>query len=69
MSAFERRYLECSNLIIGNVTSVLRAATPDELKEATLTAVKERVKREINEVLRTSWVQEVIFIEVSYEVT
>ena len=67
--AFDRRYLECTIEIIDSVTSVLEASTTEERREAERTAIKERVKKAINTVLGTPWVQQVLFSEVSHEVT
>ena len=67
--AFDKQYLDRTMRVIDRVTSVLDASTREEREEATRTAIKERVKQAINEVLGTPWVQEVLFTEVVHEVT
>lgn len=66
--AFNTRYEQCTIAVIDRATSVLSASTTEERAEASRTAIKERVKRAINEVLETPWVQEVFFTEVTHEI-
>ena len=65
---FERRFEQCKIEVIDRVSTVLRASTTEERREGGHTAIKERVRREINEVLGTPWVQQVLFINVTHEV-
>ena len=65
---YNLRYQNCMNEIINNVSGILRASTTDERREANHTAIRERVKNEINLVLGTSWVQQVFFLDVVHEV-
>jgi len=66
---FDTRYEKCSIRVIDRVSSELRASTTDERKEASLAAIRERVKRRINDVLGTPWVQEVFFVQVNHSVS
>jgi len=65
---FERRFGECENEVIDRVTAILSASTTEERREAGHTAIKERVRRTINDVLGTPWVQQVFFAEITHEV-
>ena len=65
---FEKDYESRTAAVIGRVTEILRAATTEERAEAANTAIKERVKRAINDAFETPWVQEVHFTEVSHEI-
>jgi len=65
---FTRQYEKSMNTIIDRAFSVLYASETEERREAGHTALKERVKKEINNVLVAPWVQEVLFLEVSHEV-
>jgi len=47
---------------------VLHTSTTEERKEAGNMAIKERLKRAINDVIGMPWVREVIFTEISHEV-
>ena len=66
--SFDRRHERCTIEVIDRANGVLRASSTDERKEAGNTAIKERVKREINLVLGTPWVQQVLFTRVVHEV-
>ena len=65
--SFDRRYGESRIEIIDRITTVLNASTTEERGEPGNTAIKERVKKAINTVLGTPWVQQVFFTEVSHE--
>jgi hypothetical protein len=65
---FDKRYKECTNEVIDQVTIVLMASSVEERKEPTLTSLKEKVKRAVNEVLGTPWIQDVLCSDVSFEV-
>ena len=67
-SRFQRRYDQCMHEIIDRVTGLLAASTPDERMEAGYPRLKEKVKKGINEMLGTPWVQQVLFSDVVYEV-
>jgi hypothetical protein len=67
VAAFKKRSDECKYEIIDRVLSVLRASTYEERQEARLTAIKERIKQETNEVLGTPWVLQVFCSEISLE--
>lgn len=58
---FDKRYEACTYEIIDSVTTILDASTSDERMEAARTTIKEKVKRAVNEVLGTPWVQAVLF--------
>ena len=64
---FARRYEEATIEIIDRVSTVLRGSTTEERMELGSTAIKERVKQTINEVLGEPWVQQVFFTVVSLE--
>ena len=64
---FNLQYELCKNEIIDRVTVILNASTTAERKEAEHTAIKERVKRAINEVLGQPWIQTVFFSEITHE--
>jgi len=67
--AFDNRYAQCTIRVIDRATAVLSASTTEERAEATRTAIKERVKKVINEELGDPWVQEVLFIEPVHNVS
>jgi len=69
VKAFDNRYAQRTITVIDRATAVLDASTTEERGEATRTAIKERVKKKINEVLENTWVQEVLFTEVVHEVS
>jgi len=66
--SFERRFGDCENEIIDRVSVVLRSSTPEERREAGHTAIREKVRRAMNDVLGTPWVQQVFFSEITHEV-
>jgi flagellar basal body-associated protein FliL len=65
--AFNRRYESCKPEIEDRILTILKASTAEERMEATLTAIKEKIKRGINEVLGTPYVQRVLVTEFSLE--
>ena len=65
---FERRYEQCSGEVIDEVTKILTASTTSERMEPGLTAIKERVKPAINNILGGPWVQRIFVTDVTYEV-
>ena len=65
---FERRYGQAEDEIIDRITSVLHASTTAERQEAGHTAIRERLRRAINEVLGTPWVNQVFFTEITHRV-
>ena len=67
-SKFRSRYEACMIMVISSAGDVLRASLTEERQEASYTAIRARVKKEINNVLRTTWVQDVRFTEVSHAV-
>jgi len=69
VKAFDNRYAQRTITVIDRATAVLEASTTEERGEATRTAIKERVKKAINEVLENTWVQEVLFSEPVHEVS
>ena len=69
IKAFEKRYAECTMQVIAAATDELSGSSTEERAEATRTAIRERVKKVINEVLGNTWVQEVLFTEPVHEVT
>ena len=66
-SRFTKRYEECKNEIINDVTIVLQISTPEERGEPGYTTIREKAKKAINNVLRTPFVQQVLVSDVSYE--
>ena len=67
-SKFTTRYDACKNEVAFTVSSVLRASTPEERLEPSHTTIRARVQKEVNTVLRTSWVLTVYFTEVNHEI-
>ena len=67
-SKFNKQYENSTIAVISSASDVIRASTTEERKEATYTAIRARVKKKINEVLGTPWVQRVFFTEVSHTV-
>ena len=65
--AFDKQYLQYMHTIEDKVTTVLKASTREERKEAASTAIKQRIKREINRVLDTPLVQDVLVTESNFE--
>ena len=49
--------------ILDRITTILRMSTSQEREEADSTSIKEKSKKEINEVLGTPWVQKVLITE------
>jgi hypothetical protein len=66
--AFTRQYEQFRMRILDRVESVLTLSTRAERQETGHTAIKERSKKAINEVLGTPWVQEVLIAEFSFTV-
>jgi gluconolactonase len=64
---FQREYEAKENTILDQITVVLRATTEAERREPSLTAIKDKAKKAINEVLGTPLVQEVLLANVRYE--
>ncbi|MDR0521277.1 MAG: hypothetical protein LBH00_05435 [Planctomycetaceae bacterium] len=64
---FDRRYADCTNEVADQVTSTLTASSNDERNEVGHVAIKERIKKVINEVLGTPWVQSVFFTDWNVE--
>jgi|GEM_PF-2360886 len=67
--AFDRRYEQCVQQIIARVTRVISASTPADRNEVGHTAIQEKLKREINDVLQTPWVLEVLISEPNIQAT
>jgi len=67
-SRFQRRYDQCVQEIIDRATGILGASTTEERREPNHTTIKERLKRAMNEVLGTPWVQKILFSEVNHAV-
>ena len=61
--AFDRRYEHCVQEVSDRVDTVLRASTPMERQEVEHTTIRDRLKREINNVLQTPWVVDVLISE------
>ena len=66
-SKFDRLYEARENAIIDRVTTVLSVSTRDERLEPGHAALKEQVRRAINDVLGVAYVRQVLFAEVKYE--
>ena|GEM_PF-382934 len=66
---FDRRYAPIENEIIDRVTTVLAATAGMERREVGHTTIKEKLRRTINEVLGTPWVQEVYLSDVSVDLS
>ena len=66
-SKFNKRYEACMNDINDRITSVLYASNDNERREVGFTAIKEKIKRAINDVLGTPWVQAVFCTEPAFE--
>ena len=64
---FTRRYDECMFEIQARVVAILTASNDQERNEVNFTTLREKLKRAINGVLRTPWVQEVLFTEYGFE--
>jgi hypothetical protein len=66
--AFSERYEHCKTDVIDRVAAILHESTTEERREAEHTAIKERVRREINKVLKMPWVNTVLFTHVIHEI-
>ena len=64
---FDKQYKDRTAAIISRITEILRATTTEERLEAESTAIKEKVKRGINEVLGDPWVQQVLCSKVEID--
>jgi len=65
---FDREYERRTRQIVEAVEQIMREATRAERQEASLSAIRERAQRAINDILGTPWVQQVIVSEVTIEV-
>ena len=65
--AFNRQYELFKHAIEDRIITILKASTTEERMEATLTAIKEKIKRTVNGVLGTPWVVKVLVTEYSLE--
>jgi len=65
--AFDRQYSQYMHTIEDRVITVLKASTREERVEAASTAIKEKIRRAINEVLETPLVQQVLVTESNLE--
>ena len=65
--AFDREYERRMNAVMTAVTTVLQGSTSDEREEIGYTAIREKSKRAINQVLGTPWVQTVFVRDVVHE--
>ena len=63
---FDPQYALCMIEVIDRVSAELRVSTTEERKEAGNTAIKARVKKTINDVLGSPWVQQVFFTNVNH---
>ena len=68
VSKFDNRFAECKNEIVSQIEVVLRESISEERSDPRSTAIKEKAKIVINEVLRTPFVLEVLVSDKSYEV-
>ena len=64
---FDNLYGKCQNTILDRISGILAAATRDELSEPTFTAIKEKSKQAINEILEFPYVQEVLVADQNYQ--
>ena len=65
--SFDKRYKECNTEIEDHIVIILSASTVEERMEASLTTIKEKMKRAINEVLGTPWVTGVLVTDFCFE--
>jgi len=65
--AFDQRYAQCMHEIEDKINMILKASTREERMEAPLTAIKEKIKKEVNRILGPSYVLQVFCTEFSYE--
>ncbi|GHT09650.1 hypothetical protein FACS1894170_00530 [Planctomycetales bacterium] len=65
--AFDARYLGCQFEIIDAVTTALQGSTSDDRRSVGLTNIKEKVKKAINDVLGTPYIQEILTQDPSLE--
>ena len=65
---FERRFEQSKIEVIDRITAILHDSSMDERRESGLIIIKERVKRTINEVLGTPWVQQIFFSDITHAV-
>ena len=66
--AFTRQFEQFKLRVIERVENVLTLSTRAERQEIGHTSIKEKSKKAVNEVLGTSWVQEVLISEYSFTV-
>ena len=65
---YTTQYNNRSIEIIDAIASAMRATTQTEREEAGYTAIKEKIKRTINDILPVPYVRRVFFVEPSYTV-
>jgi flagellar basal body-associated protein FliL len=65
--AFDKRYQECVHEVEDRINIVLTSSTDKERVEAATTTIKEKIKKEVNRVLETPWVLQVLLTDFSYE--
>jgi 7-cyano-7-deazaguanine synthase in queuosine biosynthesis len=64
---YDRRYPDCQQAIIGRVSEMFDANMAEYHKEIGYTTLKEKAKREINEVLGVPYVKSVILSNLTFE--
>jgi hypothetical protein len=64
---YQYEYDKKTITIIDEITKILWGATSEEYREVNHTAIRERVKLAINNVLPSPWVHEVLLTEVNFE--
>ena len=67
-SRFDKRYEKCRDTINDRIETMLRASSPEDLREVSSTAIKARAKKIINDELGINYVQEVLVSAVDYNV-
>jgi flagellar basal body-associated protein FliL len=66
--AFTKQFQSYTHRVIQRVEQVLNESSRADLEESGHTAIMERMKREINEVLGTPWVQQILLTEYNHTV-
>ena len=64
---YDKRFDLCKFEIISSITTILSASSSEERAEASRTAIREKSKAAINNILGTNWVQQVFVSDVKYD--
>jgi len=65
---FTKRYGICKEQVIARITTILKGTTFQEREEPAYTVIRQKIKKEINDILGTPWVLDVLVSDPVHEV-